>query len=158
MSNDDVNHEDEECVGMEGLAPVDQEESESRDQSQDVEHGRDDRDETHEDGDAEEEARNPRGARDPGQPTQAEREEHERTHIPFRPWCEACVKGKSKRKPSRRIAGEFADDQCCRIRMDYAYLTEEVENESGEHGEAEAARAGSTLTMLVVQESQFRNV
>ena len=31
---------------------------------------------------------------DPGQPTQAEIDEHNVDHYPFRNWCEACVKGR----------------------------------------------------------------
>ena len=27
-------------------------------------------------------------------PAKAEREEHEKTHLPFRSWCKACVKGR----------------------------------------------------------------
>ena len=106
----------------------------------------------------EEEARCPRGARDPGQPTSQEREEHERTHTPFRPWCVACIRGKSKRKPSRRLAGEYSQSQCCRVRMDYACLTEDVATESGEHSQEESEKAEATLTMLVMQESQHRSV
>ena len=125
-----------ECAEDESLMPVGQEESEDQNQgSEDRREGQDqgdDDDDDHEDQDAEEEARNPRGARDPGQPSQQEREDHERTHIPFRPWCEACIRGKSKRRPSRTIAGEHADRQGCRLRMDYAHLTEDVETGEGE--------------------------
>ena len=39
--------------------------------------------------DGEVEARAPRAARDPGQPTRAERDEHDLTHIPYRPWITA---------------------------------------------------------------------
>ena len=137
--------------------PVGLEESEDHDRAQGEDREQEEHDETQED-DEEEESRRPRSARDPGQPSPLEQEEQEMTHIPFRPWCEACVRGKSKRKPSRRLTGEYAHDQCCRVRMDYAYLTEELEAESGEHGEAESTKAGATLTMLVVQESQCRSV
>ena len=39
-------------------------------------------------------------------PTQEEFEEHMRTHIPFRNWCEFCVKRKSKNDPHKSGAGE----------------------------------------------------
>ena len=39
-------------------------------------------------------------------PTQEEFEEHMRTHIPCRNWCEFCVKGKSKNDPRRSSAGD----------------------------------------------------
>ena len=48
-----------------------------------------------------------RVAPDPGQPTQAEIDEHEVDHSPFRPWCEACCKGRAKDHPSFRVQGIF---------------------------------------------------
>ena len=36
---------------------------------------------------------------DPSMPTRAEREEHEKTHLPFRSWCRHCVRGKGKAMP-----------------------------------------------------------
>ena len=50
----------------------------------------------------EEEFQRPRVLRDPGQPSAAEIEEHNVTHIPYRPWCEACNRGKAKKKPAKR--------------------------------------------------------
>ena len=41
------------------------------------------------DQDVEDEAEVQMPATDPGQPTPREREEHELTHLPFRPWCKA---------------------------------------------------------------------
>ena len=41
------------------------------------------------------EAREPRMLRDPGAPTEAEVEQHNVTHLPFRAWCPACVEGKT---------------------------------------------------------------
>ena len=159
------------CEDDASLAPVNREEQDEPDQAQEEQAQEeqaqeeqeesgvaDDAHEDDRDGEEEEEARHQRSARDPGQPSREEREEHERTHIPFRPWCEACVKGKSKRKPSTRIAGDYAHSDCCRLRMDYAYLTEDVEATEGDHGEEESAKAESTLTVLVVQESQHRSV
>ena len=111
--------------------------------------------------DAEEEAVQPRGARDPGQPTQADRDEHDLTHIPYRPWCEACVKGKAKRKPSRRICGAYSHSCNPRVRMDYGKLTEvevEVSEEATEDAATEPAAEGDSLTMLVMQESQHASV
>ena len=69
-----------------------------------------------------EEGQAPRAARDPGQPTRAEAEEHELTHIPYRPWCEACTRGKAKRKPSLRLSEAYRHSSCPRVRMDYAFL------------------------------------
>lgn len=52
---------------------------------------------------AEEESDRPRGIRDPGRPSPAEVAEHDLTHIPARPWCKHCVRGKAKTRPSLRI-------------------------------------------------------
>ena len=41
-----------------------------------------------------EEGEAPRALRDPGMPTDRERREHMLTHIPFRSWCEHCVRGR----------------------------------------------------------------
>ena len=38
----------------------------------------------------------------PRQPSQREREEHERTHLPFRDWCAHCIKAKSRNDPHKR--------------------------------------------------------
>ena len=37
-----------------------------------------------------------RMVRAPGDPTEAEREEHEITHVPYRSWCEHCVKSRGE--------------------------------------------------------------
>ena len=36
------------------------------------------------------------------EPTPLERETHSRTHVPYRAWCEFCVKGKADSAPHRR--------------------------------------------------------
>ena len=99
-----------------------------------------------------------RAATEPGQPDQREREEHELTHFHFRPWCKACVMGRAKDAPSRKIKGLFTETVLPRLRMDYCLLTEEVEKTQGEHGEAEIQRAGSTMTVAVMQESMCKSV
>ena len=40
-------------------------------------------------------------ARDPGDPTTKEREDHNATHIPFRSWCPICVKAKGREEAHR---------------------------------------------------------
>ena len=108
--------------------------------------------------DAEEEAQQPIGFRDPGVPTAAQIAEHNLTHIPARPWCTHCVRGKGKDKHSRRLHGAFAEDHVPRVRLDYCFLTETLDETEGEHGEEESTRASSSMTVLVMQESQCRSV
>ena len=80
--------------------------------------------------DAEEEAQPQRGMRDPGQPSAAERAEHDLTHIPMRPWCKHCVRGKAKDNPSLRLCGAYSENMCPRVRLDYCQLTTNTEEES----------------------------
>jgi hypothetical protein len=113
------------------------------------------------DAEDEEDAQQPGGVRDPGQPTQAMIDEHDLTHIPYRPWCNACTRGKAKRKPSRTICGAYSQSQFERVRLDYAYLLETVEDteedDIGETGTA-TAKAETSLTVLVMQENQCKSV
>ena len=46
------------------------------------------------DEDPEEDAEPKKVSVDPGQPTQADIDDHNADHYPFRSWCEACVKGR----------------------------------------------------------------
>ena len=55
-------------------------------------------DEAEEAGNEEEEAKKPKGATVPRGPSQQEVKEHMLTHMPFRSWCQHCVKGKAKGK------------------------------------------------------------
>ncbi len=49
-----------------------------------------------------EEARAARPSRDPGAPTQAQRDAHAATHLPFRSWCDECVQGRRDAPPHCR--------------------------------------------------------
>ena len=66
------------------------------------------------------EARTPKMMKDPGAPTQAEVDSHYVTHLPFRPWCPACVAGQAKDKPhhKRKDAEKDIDE----IVFDYGFL------------------------------------
>ncbi len=62
-----------------------------------------------------EEARAARPARDPGAPTQAERDALAATHLPFRSWCEECVHGRSDAPPHCRTK-RVVQETCRRSR------------------------------------------
>ncbi len=72
-----------------------------------------------------EEARAARPARDPGAPTQAERDAHNTTHLPFRSWCDECVQGR-KDAPAhfrtKRAAGDVPE-----VSFDYAFVRRDDE-------------------------------
>ena len=77
---------------------------------------------------SEEEAQVPKGIRAPKGPTKLEREEHDRTHLPFRAWCQHCVRGRGRNKPHR--AGEQDDDEqetqkVPKVSMDYFFMSKE---------------------------------
>ena len=51
----------------------------------------------------------PRVMRNPRQPTQAEREEHEATHMPAREWCPDCVRGRGVSDQHRKHRPHIQD-------------------------------------------------
>ena len=70
----------------------------------------------------------------------------------------ACVRGRAKDAPSRKVKALFAESILPRVRMDYCFLTEDVDKSSGDHGEAEVQRAGASITVAVMQESLCKSV
>jgi hypothetical protein len=74
-----------------------------------------------------EEARRARPARDPGAPTQAERDAHAATHLPFRSWCDECVQGRRDAPPhcrTKRGPGDVPE-----VAFDYAFIRRDDEEE-----------------------------
>ena len=92
------------------------------------------------------------------QPSAEERRIHELTHIPYRPWCNACVRGRAKDKMSLRVCGAYAGSTVPRVRLDYCYLTENITKEVSEDGNKKEVRATESVTTLVMQESVCRSV
>ena len=68
----------------------------------------------------EEEARVVRKATDPRQPTAAEREDHEATHLPFRSWCWACVMGRRTNPAHRKLPED--DREVQEVSLDYCFV------------------------------------
>ena len=112
---------------------------------------------------AEEESEVQRPLRDPGMPTRREVLEHNLTHLPPRPWCPHCVKGKGKDTPSLTPKGSFAESLVPRIRLAYCFLTQ---NELGRHETTEGDEVvdnpdrveSESQTVLVMQESECQSV
>ena len=98
------------------MAPIDTEEDNNQDDLQEAGEPEDansglvapDVDEAADDAESEVEAEKQRALRYPGAPSQDERDAHDLTHIPFRPWCNACVRGRAKDKASLRLCGAYA--------------------------------------------------
>ena len=57
----------------------------------------------------------------PKGPSDAERRAHENHHMPYRSWCEYCVKGKGKESP-HLSRYEQADDGIPVVQIDYVFL------------------------------------
>ena len=75
------------------------------------------------------EAREPRTRRDPGAPTEAEIEQHNVTHLPFRAWCPSCVEGKARDRPHRKQ--EDVDEKGLPVVVfDYGFLGARDEGET----------------------------
>ena len=72
---------------------------------------------------------------DPKEPSKEEREEHEKTHIPFRSWCRHCVRGRGKEEACRSTE---RGHEMAEVHMDFMFM--------GDEG------SEKTLAMLVVKE------
>ena len=70
-----------------------------------------------------EEALGSKGYNKPYQPSALEREEHERTHLPYRDWCPHCVRGRAKGDQHRQTKDEV-ESEVPKISLDYMYLHE----------------------------------
>ena len=92
----------------------------------------------------------------PGNPSAAERAEHELTHWPFRSWCDACVKGRATGQQHRNMVGEYAESSVARVMMDYGFLHEEETVTEDEHGQAKEAKV--SMTVLVMLETLCSSV
>ena len=60
-------------------------------------------------GEGDEEARRARVRSGPGEPTKAERDRHNATHLPYQSWCKFCVKGRGRQRPFLR---RLTADRC----------------------------------------------
>ena len=58
----------------------------------------------------------------PLEPTKEEREEHEKTHLPFRNWCRHCVRGRGKEEVCRK-GGRIPEAP--EVHLDFMFMGEE---------------------------------
>ena len=71
-------------------------------------------------GQEDEEAQVARPLPAPDQPTEQMIREHEVSHIPYRAWCTACLRGRGRTMPHVRI--DHSEDALPTLSMDYGYL------------------------------------
>ena len=71
----------------------------------------------------------------PPRPTQKEIEEYEISHLPFRTWCEACVKGRARSQHHRQVAKvhaqELGQDSQHHLSVDYLSFGDDGESYPG---------------------------
>jgi hypothetical protein len=79
---------------------------------------------------------------DPKAPTADEKEEHEKTHLPYRSWCKHCIKGRGKQLPHCEGAQEAT---MCELHMDDSDLSREGEDDQDDHGSDDAEEADEQL-------------
>ena len=70
-------------------------------------------------------AQKARGLKQPGEPTLTERLEHELTHLPFKPWCEVCLRAKSRQAKSRKLSLRQPV-----LQMDFSFLSDKPGDDS----------------------------
>ena len=78
------------------------------------------------------EGRNSVGRKSPKEPTKVEKEEHERTHCPYRSWCEHCVRTRARNGRHRRQVPEepLEEVKAPRVHFDYFFMSREDEEAS----------------------------
>ena len=84
---------------------------------------------------------------DPGKPTQAEIDDHQIDHLPFRSWCEECVKGKGTGEQHRSGGHQSAVPV---IAFDYLFISERGVHRREELEDGELARV--LVKILVVKD------
>ncbi len=87
--------------------------------------------------------------RDPGTPTAAERAAHDVTHLPYRPWCEHCVRGRATGQQHRTVKGDLAESTVTRVGMDYGFIQEDQTIIESEHGTETKATLSMTILVMV---------
>ena len=82
-----------------------------------------------------------------GAPTQREREEHEATHIPYREWCECCVRARGRRRAhrSQELSDEDREKRRPVIAMDYFFMKDATGSNNRQ------------ISLIAAREDRFRN-
>ena len=77
-----------------------------------------------------EEGRVSKGISAPQKVSKEERDEHNRTHTPFRAWCRHCVRGRGKSTPHCAGVKEEEELKVPKISMDYFFMSDKDEKAS----------------------------
>ena len=74
------------------------------------------------------------------EPTVEERRQHELTHLPYQPWCTACLKHRARQGQHRRT-GKSHEQGCPTVSFDFCYVKSSGSGAIGEEAE-DGAQAG----------------
>ena len=74
------------------------------------------------------------------EPTVEERRRHELTHLPYQPWCTACLKHRARQDQHRRT-GKSHEQGCPTVSFDFCYVKSSGSGAIGEEAE-DGAQAG----------------
>ena len=72
-----------------------------------------------------------KGLKEPAIPTPAEVSEHELTHLPAKPWCEHCIRGRGRDEVHRSTKNDHIDQVVPLIEMDYFFVTDTQDSQTG---------------------------
>ena len=67
-------------------------------------------------------SRRPKMLAEPYVPTEAEREEHEKSHLPWRSWCADCVGGGAVQQPHHPTPDDPVNSRLPHVLMDYFFM------------------------------------
>ena len=67
----------------------------------------------------------------PSDPTQEERERHNKTHLPHRSWCAVCVQARAREDKHYKAVNAERELGLPRVSLDYGQLEDTVEGEAG---------------------------
>ena len=84
-------------------------------------------------------------ARDPGDPTTKEREDHNATHRPFRSWCPICVNAKGREEAHRKGRGK---ERSCEATISLDYKTFDQEDDRDDKATAVVYKDDHTTMMF----------
>ena len=90
------------------------------------------------------EALRPKSVAVPIPPSRQERLEHELTHLPFRSWCEFCVKGKCK-ADQHRATGQLAASEIPVVSFDYAFMGDKGRTADGKEDASGSKQVEETI-------------
>ena len=80
--------------------------------------------------------RSPKKVQNPRVPTQADVDEHNMTHLPYRSWCTHCVRGRGEAHPHHKSGNEERDVP--ELHLDYCFM-----GKVDEEGPAHPRRKGA---------------